>query len=470
MVIASRGGACSPAMNSPRCWGGRALVPRQRMRKLGILQRAGHLHFDVAAARQRRDGAGDEVEQQLGLVLAHVAGLGLPDEVVLALADEAARDLLGGAEIDHRSGRAGGTEREAAELQAGGGLLGDVADDVEGVVLRLLVVVLVEDLETIVDGADRADHVVADFAGDECSEFKVRRIGTLAHRCPLMMSQDPNEGAAAKVPDKNWDARQERTRAACEVFLPSDTRAGHPMQRSVARCSSRVCEARAAATRATALPTQVPASESRYERQMKLEEYIPLVEALLPAVLTAGRIEMAHFAAGVTVETKADTTPVTIADHEAEAVLTEGLHRAAPGVPVIAEEAVAAGRVPDDRRCVLSRRSARWDTRLHQGQPGVHHQHRARRRRQAGVRHHLCAGTRSILSQPLAPPNPIEATIPVRGAGRRSCRLRAHAPRNARSPIPKRSLLSPAARTPRRAPTRFCSGCRSWKSAGRVLR
>ena len=79
---------------------------------------------------------------------------------------------------------------------------------------------------------------------------------------------------------------------------------------------------------------------------MKLEEYVPLVEALLPAVLTAGRIEMAHFAAGVTVETKADTTPVTIADHEAEAVLTEGLHRAAPGIPVIAEEAVAAGRVP----------------------------------------------------------------------------------------------------------------------------
>jgi 3'(2'), 5'-bisphosphate nucleotidase len=79
---------------------------------------------------------------------------------------------------------------------------------------------------------------------------------------------------------------------------------------------------------------------------MKLEEYRPLVEALLPAVLAAGRIEMAHFAAGVEVETKADATPVTIADHEAEEVLTEGLHRAAPGVSVIAEEAVAAGRVP----------------------------------------------------------------------------------------------------------------------------
>jgi 3'(2'), 5'-bisphosphate nucleotidase len=79
---------------------------------------------------------------------------------------------------------------------------------------------------------------------------------------------------------------------------------------------------------------------------MKATDCRRLVEGLLPAVLAAGRIEMRHFAAGVAVETKADTTPVTIADHEAEAVLIEGLHKVAPGVPVIAEEAVAAGRVP----------------------------------------------------------------------------------------------------------------------------
>jgi 3'(2'), 5'-bisphosphate nucleotidase len=79
---------------------------------------------------------------------------------------------------------------------------------------------------------------------------------------------------------------------------------------------------------------------------MRAEDYPRLVEALLPAVLAAGRVEMSHFKAGVVVETKADTTPVTAADREAEAVLIEGLKRAAPGVPVIAEEAVAAGRVP----------------------------------------------------------------------------------------------------------------------------
>lgn len=79
---------------------------------------------------------------------------------------------------------------------------------------------------------------------------------------------------------------------------------------------------------------------------MKLEDYRGLVEALLPGVLAAGRIEMRHFKSGVAVETKADATPVTAADHEAEEVLTQALHDAAPGIPVIAEEAVAAGRVP----------------------------------------------------------------------------------------------------------------------------
>jgi 3'(2'), 5'-bisphosphate nucleotidase len=80
---------------------------------------------------------------------------------------------------------------------------------------------------------------------------------------------------------------------------------------------------------------------------MKLEEYRSLVEALLPAVLSAGRVEKRYFEAGVEVATKADTTPVTVADHEAEEILTEALHRVAPGIPVIAEEAVAAGRVPE---------------------------------------------------------------------------------------------------------------------------
>jgi 3'(2'), 5'-bisphosphate nucleotidase len=50
-------------------------------------------------------------------------------------------------------------------------------------------------------------------------------------------------------------------------------------------------------------------------------------------------------AAGFTVDAKADATPVTLADTRAEALIVAGLRAAAPGIPVIAEEEVAAGRI-----------------------------------------------------------------------------------------------------------------------------
>ena len=71
-----------------------------------------------------------------------------------------------------------------------------------------------------------------------------------------------------------------------------------------------------------------------------------LAEFLLPAVLNAGRIEMRHFTTGVKIEQKADKSPVTAADREAEAIIVEALGRAAPSIPVVAEEAAAAGLLP----------------------------------------------------------------------------------------------------------------------------
>jgi 3'(2'), 5'-bisphosphate nucleotidase len=71
--------------------------------------------------------------------------------------------------------------------------------------------------------------------------------------------------------------------------------------------------------------------------------YDSLVTALLPAVREAGRIEMEHFRKGVAIEQKADRSPVTIADREAEDVLLAVLAKIAPSVPVFAEEAIAAG-------------------------------------------------------------------------------------------------------------------------------
>jgi 3'(2'), 5'-bisphosphate nucleotidase len=75
-------------------------------------------------------------------------------------------------------------------------------------------------------------------------------------------------------------------------------------------------------------------------------EIARLAEALLSVALAAGRVQMAYFAAGVSVAIKEDQSPVTAADHESEEIILDGLARAAPGVAVVAEEAVTAGRIP----------------------------------------------------------------------------------------------------------------------------
>jgi len=53
-------------------------------------------------------------------------------------------------------------------------------------------------------------------------------------------------------------------------------------------------------------------------------------------------------AAGFAVEEKSDESPVTAADRIAEALIVDGLRRAAPEIPVIAEEEIAAGTAPTE--------------------------------------------------------------------------------------------------------------------------
>lgn len=79
---------------------------------------------------------------------------------------------------------------------------------------------------------------------------------------------------------------------------------------------------------------------------MHANEIARLAEGLLSVALAAGRVQMAHFATGVAVSIKDDQSPVTAADHESEEIILEGLARLAPGVAVIAEEEVTAGRIP----------------------------------------------------------------------------------------------------------------------------
>ena len=80
---------------------------------------------------------------------------------------------------------------------------------------------------------------------------------------------------------------------------------------------------------------------------MHASEIESLAEGLFSTALEAARAQMAHFGAGVAVETKADRSPVTAADRQSEAIILAGLAHVAPGIAVIAEEEVAAGRIPD---------------------------------------------------------------------------------------------------------------------------
>jgi 3'(2'), 5'-bisphosphate nucleotidase len=60
----------------------------------------------------------------------------------------------------------------------------------------------------------------------------------------------------------------------------------------------------------------------------------------------AGGAILAVRAAGFSVQSKSDRSPVTAADHAAEAVILAGLRAASPEIPVIAEEEMSAGREP----------------------------------------------------------------------------------------------------------------------------
>ena len=71
-----------------------------------------------------------------------------------------------------------------------------------------------------------------------------------------------------------------------------------------------------------------------------------LLPSLSEAAMEAGEAILQIVRRGFEVETKSDRSPVTEADRAAEAVILAALRKAAPGVPVIAEEEVAAGRIP----------------------------------------------------------------------------------------------------------------------------
>ena len=71
-----------------------------------------------------------------------------------------------------------------------------------------------------------------------------------------------------------------------------------------------------------------------------------LLDEIAVAAREAGEAIVEIVRRGFEVESKRDLSPVTEADRAAERIILAALARAAPGVPVIAEEEVAAGRIP----------------------------------------------------------------------------------------------------------------------------
>jgi 3'(2'), 5'-bisphosphate nucleotidase len=72
----------------------------------------------------------------------------------------------------------------------------------------------------------------------------------------------------------------------------------------------------------------------------------PLARALAETAQDAGRVILKHYTEGTDTRAKKDESPVTAADEEAEQLILERLAAIEPGTPIVAEEEVAAGRVP----------------------------------------------------------------------------------------------------------------------------
>jgi len=73
----------------------------------------------------------------------------------------------------------------------------------------------------------------------------------------------------------------------------------------------------------------------------------PLLPALEDMARQAAAAILDVYGRDFAVDHKGDDSPVTDADRRAEAIILAGLAALTPGVPVVAEEEVAAGRIPD---------------------------------------------------------------------------------------------------------------------------
>ncbi|MHB2265363.1 3'(2'),5'-bisphosphate nucleotidase CysQ [Aliihoeflea sp. PC F10.4] len=77
-----------------------------------------------------------------------------------------------------------------------------------------------------------------------------------------------------------------------------------------------------------------------------LTDYARALARLETMALDAGRVVLDAYRNGCAVEQKADESPVTWADREAERIILAGLRHEFPNIPIVAEEEVSAGILP----------------------------------------------------------------------------------------------------------------------------
>ncbi|MCK9259301.1 MAG: 3'(2'),5'-bisphosphate nucleotidase CysQ [Azoarcus sp.] len=80
---------------------------------------------------------------------------------------------------------------------------------------------------------------------------------------------------------------------------------------------------------------------------MTFSERLAIIEHLIPLIRSAGELVMDVYGTDFVVRDKNDASPVTEADERAEALILPALRTLLPGVPIVAEEAAAAGDIPD---------------------------------------------------------------------------------------------------------------------------
>src|SRR5690606_14276129 len=98
-------------------------------------------------------------------------------------------------------------------------------------------------------------------------------------------------------------------------------------------------------------------AEDKYCRRqgagVLLEKEADLLPFFEDLALEAGREILRHYRQGFTVENKADASPVTAADRDAEKIILAGLSTRLPDVPCVAEENASLGIIPDCGDCFL---------------------------------------------------------------------------------------------------------------------